>query len=90
MSGMDSSKAVGVLGGRLPPHHRRRRIATNTQPAALRLCAAHSVRSDTGPRKQRRMRGEWVDWPTAAVLIALIIAVMVIASTYIASHGQKP
>jgi hypothetical protein len=36
------------------------------------------------------MRGEWVDWPTAAVLIALIIAVMVIASTYIASHGQKP
>jgi hypothetical protein len=31
-----------------------------------------------------------VDWPTAAVLIAVIIAVMVIASTYIASHGQKP
>jgi hypothetical protein len=31
-----------------------------------------------------------VDWPTAAVLIALIIAVMVIASTYISTHGRKP
>jgi hypothetical protein len=40
------------------------------------------------PTSQRE--GERVDWPTAAVLIALIIAVMVIASTYIASRGQKP
>ncbi len=31
-----------------------------------------------------------MDWPTAAVLIALIVAVMVIASTYIASRGPKP
>jgi hypothetical protein len=31
-----------------------------------------------------------VDWPTAAVLIAIIFAVMVSASTYISSHGQKP
>jgi preprotein translocase subunit Sec61beta len=30
-----------------------------------------------------------VDWPTAAVLIALIVAVMVIASTYIASRDKK-
>jgi hypothetical protein len=30
-----------------------------------------------------------VDWPTAAVLIALIVAVMVIASTYISSRGSK-
>jgi preprotein translocase subunit Sec61beta len=34
--------------------------------------------------------GEQVDWPTAAVLIAIIFAVMVIASTYISTHGQKP
>jgi hypothetical protein len=33
-------------------------------------------------RMKTRVTGE-VDWPTAAVLIAVIIAVMVIASTYI-------
>ena len=29
-----------------------------------------------------------MDWPTAAVLVALIIAVMVIASTWISSRGK--
>ena len=28
-----------------------------------------------------------MDWPTAAVLIAVIIGVMVIASTWISTHG---
>lgn len=30
-----------------------------------------------------------MDWPTAAVLIAVIIAVMAIASTYIAGRFSK-
>lgn len=30
-----------------------------------------------------------MDWPTAAVLIAAIVAVMAIASTYIASRSSK-
>ena len=35
-------------------------------------------------------KGGRVNWPTGAVLIGLIIAVMVIASTYISTHRQKP
>ena len=31
-----------------------------------------------------------MDWPTAAVLITGIIAVMVIVSTWIASRGKNP
>lgn len=30
-----------------------------------------------------------MDWPTAAVLIAAIIAVMAVVSTYIASRSSK-
>lgn len=30
-----------------------------------------------------------MDWPTAAVLIAIIVAVMAVASTYIASRYSK-
>ena len=30
-----------------------------------------------------------MDWPTAAVLIALIIGVMVVASTWISTHPKK-
>lgn len=30
-----------------------------------------------------------MDWPTAAVLIAIIIAVMAVSSTYIASRPSK-
>jgi len=30
-----------------------------------------------------------MNWPTAAVLIAVIVAIMVIASTYIAGRSSK-
>ena len=30
-----------------------------------------------------------MDWPTAAVLIAIVIAVMAIVSTYLASRSSK-
>ncbi|BCK56071.1 hypothetical protein NWFMUON74_38430 [Nocardia wallacei] len=33
-------------------------------------------------------RGNTVNWPTAAVLIALLIAITAIASTYIGSRGK--
>jgi hypothetical protein len=31
-----------------------------------------------------------MDWPTAIVLVAAIIAVMAIVTTWIATRGQKP
>lgn len=30
-----------------------------------------------------------MNWPIAAVLIAFIVAIMVIASTYVAAHPKK-
>ena len=36
-----------------------------------------------------RLGGRIMDWPTAAVLIATVIAVMVVLTTYIAARSSK-
>jgi hypothetical protein len=42
-------------------------------------------------RRRRRYdeNGDVMDWPTAAVLIAVVIAVMAVLSTYIAGRYSK-
>jgi hypothetical protein len=50
----------------------------------------NTVDSDGAGRSLRRIkRGYVMDWPTAAVMISVAIAVMVVLSTYIAGLYSK-
>jgi hypothetical protein len=69
-------------GGR---DHRHPQDRTNA-PYSRHHSQIHWAATSSTTESIRRIA---MDWPTAAVIIAIVIAVMVIASTYIAGRYSK-